>query len=66
MAILGSTKITDLSLLDGILGNMNPVNTGVYDLGTSSLKWRMLYGNVTGDLTGNASSATKLKNGRTF
>lgn len=66
MAVLGSTKVTDLTLLDGVIGNLNPVNTGVYDLGTSSLKWRMLYGNVTGDLTGNADSATKLKNGRTF
>lgn len=46
MAILGNTKATNLTLLDGFVGNLNPVETGVYDLGTSSLKWRTLYGNA--------------------
>ena len=46
MAILGNTKATNLTLLDGVVGNLNPVETGAYDLGTSSLKWRTLYGNA--------------------
>lgn len=53
MAILGNTKVTNLTLLDGVVGNLNPVETGAYDLGTSSLKWRTLYGN--------AETATALK-----
>jgi len=57
MAVLGSTKVTDLTLLDGVIGNLNPVNTGVYDLGTSSLKWRYVYG----DLKGNADSSSAVK-----
>ena len=62
MALLGSTKVTDLTLLNGVIGNLNPVNTGVYDLGTSSLKWRYFYG----DLKGNADTATKLATSRTI
>ena len=57
MAILGNTKVTDLTLLDGVIGNLNPVNTDVYDIGTSSLKWNNIYGT----LKGNADSATALK-----
>lgn len=43
MAVLGNTKITNLTLLDGVIGDLNPVNTDVYNLGTSSLRWNNLY-----------------------
>jgi hypothetical protein len=54
MAILGDTKAVSLSLLDGVIGDLNPKTTNVYDLGTSSLKWRNIYG----ALKGNADTAT--------
>lgn len=56
MAILGDTKAVSLSLLDGIIGNLNPKTTGTYDLGTSSLKWNNVYATT---FNGNATSATK-------
>lgn len=43
MAVLGNTKITNITLLDGVIGDLNPVNTDVYNLGTSSLRWNNLY-----------------------
>ena len=61
MAVLGSTKITDLSLLNGVIGNLNPVNNNSYSLGTSSLKWSNIYATTfTGALSGNASTANKV------
>jgi len=55
MAILGDTKAVSLTLLDGVIGNLNPKTTGIYDLGTSSLKWNNIYGTFKG----NADTATK-------
>lgn len=59
MAILGDTKAISLTLLDGVIGNLNPKTTDVYTLGTSSLKWNNIYSTTfTGALSGNASTAT--------
>ena len=58
MALLGSTKITDLTLLDGVIGDLVPITTNVYDLGTSSLKWRNIYATTfVGAISGTASNA---------
>lgn len=54
MALLGDSKIVSLTLLDGVIGDLNPKTTNVYDLGTSSLKWRNIYGTFKG----NADTAT--------
>lgn len=54
MALLGDSKIVSLTLLDGVIGDLNPKTTNVYDLGTTSLKWKNIYG----DLKGNADSTT--------
>jgi hypothetical protein len=54
MAILGDTKAVSLSLLDGVIGDLNPKITTTYNLGTSSLKWNNIYGT----LKGNADTAT--------
>lgn len=66
MAILGDTKAVSLTLLNGVIGNLNPKITEVYTLGTSNLKWNNVYatsftgnligsvnGNVIGNVTGN-------------
>lgn len=55
MAVLGDTKAVSLTLLDGVIGHLNPKTTALYDLGTSSLSWRNIYGT----LKGNADTATK-------
>lgn len=47
MAILGDTKAVSLTLLDGVIGNLNPKTTNVYTLGTSSLKWNNIYATET-------------------
>ena len=61
MALLGNTKITSLSLLDGIIGDLNPKVTTTYNLGTSSLKWSNVYATTfNGTLSGNAATATAL------
>ena len=54
MALLGDTKAISLTLLDGVIGDLNPKTTEVYNLGTSSLKWNNIYGT----LKGNADTAT--------
>ena len=54
MAILGNTKAVSITLLDGVIGNLNPKVTTTYDLGTSSLKWNNIYGT----LKGNADTTT--------
>lgn len=73
MAVLGNTSVISLTLLDGVIGNLNPKTTNVYTLGTSSLKWNNVYattftgnltGNVTGNLTGNAT--IQANNGFTY
>lgn len=56
MAILGDTKAISLTLLDGVIGNLLPKTTTVYDLGSSSLKWNIVYATT---FNGNATSATK-------
>ncbi len=67
MAILGDTKAISLTLLDGVIGNLNPKTTDVYSLGTSSLKWNNIYSTTfTGALSGNASTATKLAASKTI
>ena len=43
MAILGDTKVVSLSLLDGIIGDLNPKINASYDLGSSSLRWNTIY-----------------------
>ena len=55
MAILGDTKAVSLTLLDGVIGNLNPKINNTYNLGTSSLKWANIYATT---LNGNATSAT--------
>jgi hypothetical protein len=61
MATLGNTKAISLTLLDGVIGDLNPKTTNVYTLGTSSLKWNNIYATTfTGALSGNASTATAL------
>ena len=65
MAHLGDTKAVSLTLLDGVIGNLNPKVTTTYDLGTSSLKWNNIYGTLKGNadtataLTSNAGSGTQ-------
>ena len=67
MALLGNTKAISLTLLDGVIGNLNPKTTNVYTLGTNSLKWNNVYATTfTGALSGNASTATKLATPRTI
>ena len=67
MAILGDTKAISLTLLDGVIGNLNPKTTDIYTLGTSSLKWNNIYSTTfTGALSGNASTATKLAASKTI
>ena len=58
MAVLGNTKAISLTLLDGVIGDLNPKTTNVYSLGTSALKWKNIYVTSTdaGTLTaGNTS-----------
>lgn len=60
MAVLGNTSVISLTLLDGVIGNLNPKTTNVYTLGTSSLKWNNVYATTfTGNLTGNATISAK-------
>ena len=48
-------------------GNISPYNNSSYDLGSSSKKWNNVYANTfKGALTGNADTATILKNARTL
>lgn len=48
-------------------GNISPYNNSSYDLGSSSKKWNNVYANTfNGNLTGNADTATILKNARTL
>ena len=48
-------------------GNISPYNNSSYDLGSSSKKWNNVYANTfKGKLTGNADTATILKNARTL
>ncbi len=57
MANLGDTKAISLTLLDGIIGDLNPKTTSAYNLGTSSLKWNNIYGVY---FSGNAESANSV------
>ena len=61
MALLGDTKAISLTLLDGVIGDLNPKTTDVYSLGTSALKWKNIYG----DLKGNADTATEFSSNAT-
>ena len=48
-------------------GNLNPLVTNTKTLGTSDYKWKNVYATAfTGNLTGNADSATKWKDARKF
>jgi len=48
-------------------GSITPNETNVTDLGSSSLKWKDVYATTLhGDVTGNSTSATKLKTARTI
>lgn len=57
-----------LTTLDTIFGgDVSPVATNTYTLGTSDLKWKNIYATTfTGALSGNASTATKLKTARSL
>ena len=57
MALLGDTKITNLTLLDGVTGDLNPTNDNVYNLGTSSLKWKNIYATTLNGFATTAGSA---------
>ena len=59
MAILGDTKAVSLTLLDGVIGDLNPKTNNVYNLGTSSLKWKINGGGTTSQfLRGDGTWAT--------
>mgnify|MGYP002520311695 CR=1 FL=1 len=61
MATLGNTKAISLTLLDGVIGDLNPKTTNVYNLGTSSLKWANVYATTfNGNLSGNATLPQRL------
>lgn len=59
----GSSGLTETYLSKGggeVYDGINPFSNAVYDLGTSSKKWKTVYANTfSGALSGNASTSTK-------